>query len=472
MRNSRVLSVAWALLAIPSSARPAELPELPKLNTSDFRPAIRRQIQQADAAARSNPQSADASGNLGMVLDAYQQYESAALCYERAHRIDPRSFRWAYYLGAVQAHQGAYDLAAATLREALLLSPDYLPARLKLAETLLAAGDLDESSEIYEAILKGDPGFAEALYGKGRVEAARGDIPAAAESYRKACELFPSYGAAQYALALAYRKLDEPEKADSHFRAYEANMTATPPLEDPLRGAVQALNRGAEPHLRHSVELERQGRINEAIREQERALESDPKNVQAHINLISLYGRAGQIEKAEQHFQAAARLSPDRADAHYDHGVLLLLERKYSEAEQAFQQALQINPFYAEAHNNVGFLLERQGRTEDALAEYEAALSDQPDYRLAHFHVATILVNQKKYDQAIQHLLKTLSPEDESTPSYLHALAIAYGRKGDREHALRYARLARDQATARHQPQNLAKIDRDLRSLEEEDKPQ
>lgn len=468
----RALSVALALVAFAFPTRTAELVELPKLSMADFLPAIRSQVQRADAAARANPRSAIASGKLGMVLDAYQQYESAGLCYERARWLDARSFRWAYYLGTLQVHQGKYDQAAVTLREALRLAPEYLPAQLKLTESLLAVGDLDESGKIYQAILKSDPNSAVALYGMGRVEAARGKTSAATESYRKACELFPSYGAAHYALALAYRKLGEPEKAEPHFRAYEANATVTPPLEDPLLGAVQGLNLGAEPHLRHAVELERQGRLGEAIAEEEQALDIDPENVQANINLISLYARKSEPQKAEQHFQVAMRLNPHRADAHYNHGVLLLAQGKFTKAEQAFRQALQINPFYAEAQDNLGVLLERQGRMEDALAECKAALKNQPNYRLAHYHVATILARQKKYDEAISHLLKTLIPEDESTPGYLYALAIAFGRKGDRENALKYARKAQDKALARHQSELLTNIDRDLRALEQDGRPQ
>lgn len=457
-----------ALVTITLIAGSAQLPDLPILKMSGFFPAIRQQVQQAEVAARANPKSAAASGKLGMVLDTYEQYDSAAVCYDRARRLDPRSFRWAYYLGSVQVHEGKYDQAVITLRRALALSPSYLPARLKLAESLLELGKLDESAKFYEDILKGQPDSAEALYGQGRIAAARGDMAAAVDFYLKSCHIFPSYGAAQYALALAYRKLGQPDKAQPHFSLYEANLTVTPPLDDPLLGAVQALNLGAEPHLDRAVELEHEGKIGEAINEEDRALAIDPNNIQAHINLISLFARAGQAAKAEQEFREAVRLNPNRADAYYNGGVLLFEEQKYSEAEQAFRRALQINPYYAEAHNNLGFLLERQGRTDEARAEYEAALKDRPAYRQAHFHLATILVNEKKYDEAIRQLLETLSPEDADTPRYLYALGIAYGRNGNLENALKYIRKARDQAAARKQSQLLANIDRDLHTLEQD----
>lgn len=479
LRIKRRMGIALAL-AVPALALPAaQLPELPKLAMSGFQPAIRRQIQQAAAVARAHPGSAEALGNLGMMLDAYQQYQSASLCYERARRLDPRSFRWAYYLGMAQVHQGKYDQAAVTLKEALRLEPDFMPARLELAASLLAAGDLDGSGRLYDAILKnvspsgdGNNAAAEAWYGMGRVQAARGETSAAVESYRKACELFPSYGAAQYGLALAYRKLGKPESAEPHFRVYEANITVTPVLDDPLLSAVQALNLGAEAHLQRAVGLEKQGKLIQAIAEQEQALKVDPENVQANINLISLYARQGKPERAEQHFLAAVRLNPRRADAYYNHGVLLIGQKKDSEAEQAFRQALALDPFYAEAHNNLGLLLERQGRLNEALAEYEAAIKNKPDYRLAHFHVATLLVREKKYDAAIAHLLETLVPEDDSTPRYLYALAITYGRKGDLKNALAYIHRARDQAAARGQSQLVASIDKDLGALEQAQKEQ
>src|SRR5690348_850820 len=187
MRDIRMFGAIVALVASPLAAAGAELPPLPNLNMAGFQPPIRKQVQQADNFARTHPRSADASGKLGMVLDVYQQYESAALCYERARRIDARSFAWAYYLGSVQLHQGKYEQAATTLREALQLRPGYLPAQFKLAESLLAAADFDGSAKVYEAILKSDPHSAEALYGMGRIQAAHGDSVSSTEFFRRAC---------------------------------------------------------------------------------------------------------------------------------------------------------------------------------------------------------------------------------------------------------------------------------------------
>ncbi|PYV22008.1 MAG: hypothetical protein DMG24_18005 [Acidobacteria bacterium] len=468
MERPLALAIAFLAAVVPRIAPGSELPPLPRLGPANSFPAIRQQILEAYSQARAHPGEAAASGKLGMVLDTYEQYADAAACYERARALEPNSFQWLYYLGWVQSAAGRYREAVQTLNQALQVNPDYLSAQLKLAEALAARGDWEESGEVYQAILARRPDCAQACYGAGRVRAARGDTPGAAELLGRACALFPAYGAAHYLLALAYRKLGNAAASREHFALYERNVTAVPPLEDPLRQAVLELNRGANRHIERGIALEQAGMLREAIAEHEAALAISPNQVQAHVNLISLYGRTGQPEKGEEHYRAAIKLNPNAADAHYDYGVLLFRKHEYAEAEQAFRRALAINPFHADAHHNLGYLYEQQGRLEEALQEYQEAVKDQPDYRLAHFHIGRILVNQNKYQEAIQHFLKTLTPEDEATPGYLYALGATYGRAGDGARALDYLHKARDEATARGQTALLPGIDRDIRTVEQE----
>ena len=81
-----------AVLLILALAQPApragSLPDLPHLNIDNFLPAVREQVQKAYAAAEANPKTPRRSGQLGMVLDAYEQYDAAAVCYRRAQLLD------------------------------------------------------------------------------------------------------------------------------------------------------------------------------------------------------------------------------------------------------------------------------------------------------------------------------------------------------------------------------------------------
>jgi tetratricopeptide (TPR) repeat protein len=357
--------------------------------------------------------------------------------------------------------------AVESFREALRLDPTYLPVRLKLAENLLAAGMMEDSWQIYSGILMEFPDSAEAHYGLGRISVFQGKLTAARQSLRRACELFPPYGAAHYALAQVDQKLGENADAEEQIKLYEQNMNVVPPVEDPLRDALRALDRGAASHLERGLALDQVGRLDDALAETERAAELDPTMVKAHINLIILYGRKGDFQKAEEHFQTAVRLNPNQfPDAYYNYGVLLVREGKLDGAEKAFRQVLEISPSYADAHNNLGNLLERQGKLQQAIAEYKEAIESKPDFRQAHFNLGRILVSQQQYPEGIGHLQQTLTPVDESTPAYLYALGAAYGRAGDHQNALRYLRQARDEASGRGQAQLLASIEKDLQSLE------
>jgi tetratricopeptide (TPR) repeat protein len=445
---------------------------LPSLALDSFSPGIRDQIAEAYSYARSHATDAAASGRLGMVLQTYGLLQEARVCYLRAMQLKPSAFEWTYYLGVAEADQGRCDSAISTLGLALRVHPDYVPAKLRLANCLSASADWDASGGLYAEIVEQQPNNADAFYGLGRVRAARRDLAGAAEAYRKAIELFPDYGAAHYALALGYRALAKPDKAEEELRLYEKNKTGAPPAGDPLMAEVRALNHSATYQVQYGAELERQGKLEESAAAHEKALEIDPQLVQAHVNLIRLYGQLGLFERAAEHYRAAIGIDPGSAESYYNYGVLLLSAEKYRPAEDAFRKTLEINPFYASAHNNLGYLLERRGSAPEAEAEYRRAIENKPSDRQAHFNLGRILVNQKKYQEGIEELRKTIEPDDENAPRYVYALGAAFARSGDRQNALRYLRQARDGAVARGQSSLLASIERDLRTLESPGTPQ
>ncbi len=460
--------ICWLQVACNSSpSHPAkELPQLPEITVETFAPAIRDELGEAYRAAQADLGNPEANGKLGMLLQAHEQFASAETCYRRAHLLDPDSFRWRYYLGIVLARQGKRGPAAEVFRGALESRSEFLPLRIRLADAIYHTGALNESREIYETILGEQPGLAEALYGLGRVLSAQNDLQGALPYLQKACELAPDFGTAHYALALAYRDLGRLEESAAHLAVYEKNKTTTPPLRDPLLQAVQRLNDSPQEHLSRGVELEAAGRIEEAIREHERALEMDPEFAQAHGNLLTLYARLGRLDKAEEHYQSARKINRNREELHYNYGVLAFEHGRYRQAGEAFRRALEISPRYAEAHTNLGQVLEKEGRFDEALRHYRRAVASKPNYRLAHFHLGRMLLVKARSQEAIEAFHKTLTPEDEKTPDFLYALAAAYARSGRAAEALRYGRQAEQLATSQGQDALAATIRADLRKLE------
>ena len=457
---------ALSLLLLSFSVQIQNLPPIPQVNFDNFGPGIRDHVKTAYQAAIRNPKDAPATGRLGMVLHTYEDHENAAACYRRARILAPGEFRWTYLLGVSQMALGKHREAVSILQEALELNPDYLPARLKLADSLLAAGELEQSRQQYQLIIKQQAEFANAHYGLGRVSAAEQKFTLAVEHFLKAINLFPNYGAAHYALAMAYRNTGNKPQAVDHLALSQKYKNNYPLTTDPLLIEVADLNSGATERIRRGQRLESEGRLNESIIEHERALEINPQLVQAHINLIQLFGRTGQPDQAERHYRAAVSLNPNIAESHYNFGVMLMEQKRMDDASVAFRRSIEVDPNFAEAHLNLGMILEGQQLYDEALGHYQAAVSTRPNFRMAHFQLARMLIFKDQLQEAIEHLHQTLTPEDESTPRYTYALAAAYVRAGEKESALFYARQARDRAKKLNQTELLALIERDLLLLE------
>lgn len=463
MNCVRATSRSIVLAAVLSlSAFAQTLPDLPKVTVENFGAEIREQIRKAIAEAATKPRDAEANGRLGMVLQTYEQYEMAAVCYERARRLSPTEFRWAYYLAVVQAAAGKHAEAALTFKDSIRLKPDYLPAQLRMADALLAAGQSAEAAKFYEQAA----GLAQASYGLGRTKSAAGDHAAAASFLQKAVEQFPEYGAAHYALGIALRNLGQTAKAQEHLALSQRFKDARPPLADSLLTAIAELNAAGSELLKRGVMFERAGKLTEAIADHERAIETNPQLVQAHINLISLYARAGQFEKADARYRSAIAVNPNMADSHYNFGVLMAMQEKYPEAGAAFRRSFELNPFNADAHYNFAAIIEGEGRLDEAAMHFRRAIENKPEHRMAHFHLGRILVNQDKFPEAIEHFQKTLLPEDEQTPMFTYALGATYARAGNQAKAVQCLRQALKSATAMKQSQLAASIERDLRQLE------
>jgi tetratricopeptide (TPR) repeat protein len=417
------------------------VPPLPNVVTTGFPLRVRAQVDNAVRDARAHPEDGDASGRLGMVLHAYQQLDQAEDCYRRAHLLDSGAFAWPYYLSVLEQTHGETPEAIEDARAAVKLDPANRPARMRLADALLAGHDFKESRAIYQKLVAEEPDLAMYHYGLGKVLAAEGDaILEAIPEFRRACDLSPNYSAARYALAMAYREIKDMSQAGRELALYQRNPTSSPP-EDPLMAQVTALNQGGLIRAQAAQQYLAQGRPDEAAKQLETAVANDPNDEVAHSNLVAVYWELKQWDKAEKHYRIAAKLNPN-TNSHYVFGLVLLDQDRYAEAGEAFRRALTLNPRDNGANTQLGRVLEIQGDMKGAIRQYEIALESDPNSRATNYVLGVALLKQGQTQEAIDHLLKTLQPVDEKTPGYVLQLATAYRKAGDENRAQYYYQLA------------------------------
>lgn len=446
--------------AAPAPAQ-APAPPLPTLVLDSYPPAAREAIAHAHRDAVAHEADAGATGALGRVLQAWEQWEAAHAAYARAQALAPQTFEW-HYLDAVVLQRRARPMEAAMqLEAALAITPDYVPAKMKLAEALLDGGSLQDSQKLFAALTEPDCAPAVA-FGLGRIAAAQGRHEAAIEYFQRAIVLFPEYGAAHYALALSYRALGRREEAQAALERHTRFGARWPAVPDPVLAAVTTLRDDPAALLQRGVKLADAGDVDAAIAAHEAALAIDPSLAQAHANLVSLYGRQRNFTRAEEHYRAVVALGVNVADAHYDYGVLLGMQERWDEAAEAYRRALAMNPLHAEAHNNLGQILERKRELEAALAEYRSAVQSQPTLRLARFNAGRMLIGLGRADEAVTELHPLTESRDAETPRYLFALSTAYVRAGQKTEGLKWATEARDLALRFGDTALAAAIDRDM----------
>src|SRR5690349_23457856 len=178
------LCLALLALVAPASSSAQDLPAIPL----DTYPEVSRgPIGRALDDAQGHPGEAARIGKLGMVLQAWEQYDTAADVYARARALQKR-FEWFYLSGVVEARAGRQDSAVRLLSEAVALAPDNLPARLALGDARFEAGDVDGAAKDYAALTSG-ASAPHAHYGLGRCLAAKGDGAGALREFDDAVRL-------------------------------------------------------------------------------------------------------------------------------------------------------------------------------------------------------------------------------------------------------------------------------------------
>ena len=454
------------LLALAMGAVAAgQAPPLPQLPIDAYPARARETIGTLYAAAKARPTDAAAAGALGRALQAWDQLEDAHAVYQAAQALAPGHFDWVYLDAIVLSRLARHEDAARQFRRSLSLSADYLPARLKLAETLVRAGRAEEARPEFESLRASATTRPFAEYGLGQLAAAAGQHERAIEHFERAVSLVPEWGEAHYALALSYTRLERPEDAERAMAARLRHGTRGPGLEDPVLDATATVRSDAVALLQQGVKLEQAGDLAAAIAAHEAAVKDEPSYAQAHLNLMLLYGQTQNWAKVDEHYQKAVALGFSLGDVNYNYGYAQQLQGRWDLAETAYRRALESSPYHFAARLNLGLALERRKAAADAATEFRRATEIQPTSRPARFYLARVLLDLGRPAEAIVELEKITQPYDVESALYLHALAIAYLEAGNRAEAARHASTAREVAQTHRQSEIAAAIDRTLALL-------
>jgi len=154
-----------------------------------------------------------------------------------------------------------------------------------------------------------------------------------------------------------------------------------------------------------------------------------PNFVPGHIGLAKMYANQGQFAPAETELKRALELDPRNIEARFGLGKLDLNYNHPQEAAAAFRQVLAEDANNAEAHFGLGIALAVQENNQAAIPEFKTAAQLDPQLTGVYYNLGLSYAQLKKYDDAIAAYLKE-QQENGDTGQLETALAQAYQAKG------------------------------------------
>lgn len=159
------------------------------------------------------------------------------------------------------------------------------------------------------------------------------------------------------------------------------------------------------------------------------ALDCNPRNYTAHLNLANALAAEGNLDRAIEHYRAALDADPNHLIAMNNLGFALTLRGRWDEGMAYLRRTIERAPAFAQAHYNVGNALAAVNRLDEAIESYRTALKHSPDYVQAHNNLGATLDGRGQTDEAIEHYRRALALR----PKYSDALfnyGNALARKG------------------------------------------
>jgi tetratricopeptide (TPR) repeat protein len=389
-------------------------PPPPVVNTAGFDPVIAAAILQARDAVLRWPRSASARGRMGMVLLAHEVRAEARECFAQAAAFAPREPRWPYFLGLAQLVDN--PMAAVTnLDRAVRLFPENESApRLRLADTLITLGRLDEAEVYFRQVWQRDPNSPRANLGLAKVANARDQTLDAAKFLAVATQ-DPSTGkAAQRLLLNVNQRLGRTNEVEQAARLL-AELPNDKPLTDPFFAEVEQLKTGEKTWVDLGDDWIKAGRVTEAAQLLEKAVQTYPNSDRAMFFLGRARLRLGDVAGAEAILSRAIALAPSSVEAQMQLGVVRLSRGQAKAAQPCFRAAIQAKPNLGEAWFNLGLSLGGDIKTRaESIAAFREAIRLKPNLVEAYLGLGVVL-RADGQDQAAAYELRRaleLQPEE------------------------------------------------------------
>lgn len=172
-----------------------------------------------------------------------------------------------------------------------------------------------------------------------------------------------------------------------------------------------------------------------------------PKDAGTHFNRATLLHQAGRLEEAVHGYARALELEPRDVTAWIQCGAAERALGRHDDAARSCARALEIDPRNPTALNDGGAALARIGRFEEALALFDRLVKADPDNASAHTNRGKVLAELGRYEEACSAYKRALIANPKHAPTWnsLGVARAALGRYAEAIDAYESASLGENQ---------------------------
>lgn len=370
----------------------------PAINLIGVADSFKNEINAAMASAAASPDKAEPIGRLGMLYFIPAPL-SAAECFERAVRAEPKSFKWRYLLGLSYAAGYRRSEAVKALREASELDPKYAAALTRLGD-LLVASETPAAREAYQQAIAVDPSDARAHFGLGECARIGGQKDEALKHYQAAVAVAPQFAAAHGAISAIMDEQGQFRAAQIH-RVQREQGSAPPPGRDPLYLELLDHAPGCQQVVELADGLAGVGQLELAIALTERVIRRDGGDMEMRHACGMLHGRRGNYARAAEHFRAVLEERPQQLETVLALGQALARLGDIGGAQQLVQEVINREPENLAAITVSGQMLMERGLVEKALVFSEKLVKLRANHADSRLRLAANLVCLGRYSEAV-----------------------------------------------------------------------
>jgi tetratricopeptide (TPR) repeat protein len=433
----------WQRAAAVQAAVVQALPTVPDLTAAT--PQARDAIRQADEQARGLWTAEKGLGELSRVYHANGFLDAAVRCYEVLDQLEPREPKWLHRHAIILAGFGEIDPAMALWRRVVVLAPDYAPARLRLADSLLKTSRVDEAAAMYEDVLRRHPKNPYAQLGLARIdfEAQRWE--------RARARLEPLVEQTNYELGYdlivsLYERLGEQGRA----AAIRGMMKASGAYRDPVDPWMDELLDVCYDAYRLSVAAGTMAReaAPKSVQLLERAIALAPDKVANYYQLGMLALQMGNTAVAREKLEQCTRVDPSFTDGWAQLSDLQLQLGETAASTQTLAEGLRLNPKSPGLHLMRARRLQQAGDIEQAVYEFKTSAALRPNEADAFLELGSMLIGLGRTEEGLEQVRMGYKVEP-ANPLAISVLAFNAIVQGDEREAQRWLERVRAQPRVR-----------------------